>query len=401
MKKNIGLVAFAALLIAGAQAQRRHHEDPLLAPAERQSLRDALNESGELSGSAPQFSRLQLSGTNADSPPPSIPLAALAKPLDRSIGTAVQSPLVGDKGYAAILTREFDMVTPENEMKFVHVHPAPATYQFADAEMIVGFAKSHGMQVRGHTLVWQNLDSGNEDQVPEWVAQTTQGLQGAALSTKLSQILQDHIKTVAGNFSGKVYSWDVVNEAIDNTGAMRKTIWSRSNAANDPDYAYIAKAFKWAHEADPQAKLFYNDYGLESNPTKAAAVVKLISELRKAQVPIDGVGLQMHLELGVDPHSFAALIETFAAMSLEVHITELDVAIPDLSPASLSAQAALYGHAMQACLSVSACKALVVWGFSDAHSWKASQTPDLFNADGKPKDAYGAVWHALRGGSSR
>src|SRR5579859_2630211 len=169
-------------------------------------------------------------------------LKDLARAKGRWIGTAVAvAPLADDGAYRQFLASQFDAVTPENAMKFANVHPraGPEGYDFSQADAVVDFAQANGMRVRGHTLVWHN-------QLPAWVA-------SAGLSNdQLAAILQDHITTVVGRYRGRVYSWDVVNEAVMNDGSLRQSVWSALGSD------YVAKAFRWARAADPGAKLFYN-----------------------------------------------------------------------------------------------------------------------------------------------
>jgi endo-1,4-beta-xylanase len=315
------------------------------------------------------------------SSPASEPLRALmSEHGGRWIGSAVKASALGEPAYSRILGTEFSMVTPENEMKFAAVHGKDRySYDFSEADKIVAFANSNRMRVRGHNLVWWKS-------LPDWL------VQGHFQPSVLSDILKDHITTVAKHFQGKVYCWDVVNEAAD---PKNHSVWS----AIPPDQAggdYVAQAFKWAHAADPAAKLFYNDFGLESDHAKVGLVDKLIQKARAAGAPIDGIGLQVHISPG-QGGDIGWLIQHFAAQGLEVHITEMDVSADD--PSQFKAEADDYAQAMKACLSESACKAFVMWGFTDKYTWLAPKLPLIFDKSYQPKPAYDALREVLTGAS--
>jgi endo-1,4-beta-xylanase len=170
------------------------------------------------------------------------------------IGTAVRPIQLSEPVYAATLAREFNMLEPEDALKWEVVHPARQSFDFSQADLIVNFAQRHDMKVRGHTLVWHQ-------QNPKWLTE------GKYTSTELAQILEQHIKTVVGHYRGKIFAWDVVNEAFDelHPGELRSTIWLDNPgiavARNGTAYSYIERCFRWAHEADPEALLFYNEVG--------------------------------------------------------------------------------------------------------------------------------------------
>lgn len=345
---------------------------------------------------SPVFVSLALSCTSASSPapdaspapPPS--LRTLAHDHGIAIGAAVAPGALRDEpSYAETLSREFSMLTPENAMKFDPVHPEPARYDFADADFIVGFAETHDMRVRGHTLVWHS-------QLPAWLTQ------GTWTRDELIDILREHVTTVVGHYRGRVTAWDVVNEAVADDGWLRDTIWLRGIGPE-----YVDMAFRWAHEADPDALLFYNDYAAEGLGPKSDAVYALVQGLLERGVPINGVGLQMHVSLRwpPDPEAVAANMARLGALGLQVHVTEVDVRIQDGSGTTeerLDAQARVYRDMMGVCLESSACKAFVTWGFTDRHSWIPQHTghpdaPLLFDGSYRPKPAYHAIMDALAG----
>jgi endo-1,4-beta-xylanase len=321
-------------------------------------------------------------------PPPS--LRSLAQARGIGIGAAVGPQFLREEpAYAETLGREFSMLTPENAMKFGLVHPEPDRYDFTDADYIVGFAEAHGMQVRGHTLVWHF-------QLPTWLTE------GTWTRDELITILREHITTVVGHYRGRVAAWDVVNEAVGDDGPLRDTIWLRGIGPE-----YIDMAFRWAHEADPDALLFYNDYAGEGLGAKSDAIYALVQGLLERGVPIDGVGFQMHVSLrwSPQPQDVAANMERLGALGLQVHITEMDVAIqgaPGTVEERLAAQANIYRDMMDVCLGSSACKAFVTWGFTDRHSWIPlftgnADAPLLFDESYRPKPAYYAIMDALAG----
>jgi endo-1,4-beta-xylanase len=309
-------------------------------------------------------------------------LRLLAEQRKLSIGAAVRSELLTDAQYAKTLSTEFNMLTAENDMKFSSVQPREGKFDFARGDKIVAFAQKHKMKVRGHTLVWHT-------QVANWVTESR--------CKDAEKILQTHITNVVKHFKGKLVAWDVVNEGIDDNAQLRDTFWSRCIGDS-----YIEKAFRWARAADPTVKLFYNDYGIEFDGAKAKRVFELVSKLKKAGVPIDGVGLQMHLDRPPSDVFLGKYMKQFEDIGLDVHITEMDVRLPQ--PAGFrdfEMQTLAYRMAMRRCLQAKNCTAFVLWGFTDRHSW----IPDFFNKYGsalifdeayKPKSAYKALIDELK-----
>lgn len=319
-------------------------------------------------------------------------LRALAQARGISIGAAVNvAALDSDPNYSRLLGYEFTMVTPENAMKFDQTEPEQDVYTFAAADKIVDFARSYGMQVRGHNLVWY-------ENLPAWLTQ------GHFSRDQLLAILHDHITTVVSRYAAQVNIWDVVNEGIDDSGNLRDSFWLRALGPQ-----YIDLAFRWAHQANPKAKLFYNDYGGEGLGRKSDAIYNLVKGLLQRHVPISGVGLQMHvfLDSAPAPSAVIANMQRLAALGLQVQITEMDVAVQnDARPMSarLTAQAGIYANMLHACLSVRRCTAFVMWGFTDRYSWIPQVTghpdaPLIFDTGYRPKPAYYALANALKTGS--
>jgi endo-1,4-beta-xylanase len=314
-------------------------------------------------------------------------LRELAQAAGLHVGTAVNvEALATDTAYARLLAREFDLVTPENALKFSVVQPERGRFDFTQADALVEFAEAHAMQVNGHVLVW-------DQQLPDWLTQ------GHFSPDKLKAILRDHIQTLVTRYRGRVASWDVAAEAVGEDGKPRETFWSRGIG---PDY--LALAFRWAHEADPQARLRYNDYGGEGAGAKSDGIYTLVADLRTRRVPIDAVGLQMHVSPNDAPRAEDVRInmKRLAALGLQIDITEMDVML--LLPASQTAlgkQAALYRAMLQTCLAVPQCRSFSTWGASDRYSWIPEFFPGhgtalLFDADGRAKPAYWSIKRVLR-----
>ncbi len=316
------------------------------------------------------------------SPPP---LRELAAPRGLWIGACVAStPLATESAYAETLRREFNVVTPENDMKWGPIHPARDRYDFSRADAIVSFAAASGMAVHGHTLVWHN-------QNPAWLTSSAWPREEAI------DILREHIAAVASHYAGTIAAWDVVNEAIANDGSLRQTPWLDWIG---PDY--VAIAFRAAAEAAPRAKLLYNDYGAEAANAKSDGIYRLISDLLHAGVPVHGIGFQCHLTIdGVDLESFARNLQRFAGLGLELYVTEMDVRLPLPATAnSLARQAEIYRGVLETCLAQPAFRGFQTWGFTDKYSW----IPHRFPGQGaalpldehyRPKPAYDALRECL------
>jgi endo-1,4-beta-xylanase len=315
-------------------------------------------------------------------------LRSLAQARHFSIGTTVDvKALRYEARYSATLAREFNMVTPEVSMKFSETEPQHDVYTFAKADYIVAFAQAQQMRVRGHNLVWYT-------DLPAWLTN------GTFSRDELIAILRDHIMTEVTRYRGQVNIWDVVNEAVNDDGTLRDSIWLRGIGPQ-----YIDMAFRWVHEANPQARLFYNDYGGEGLGRKSDAIYALLKGMLQRGVPLDGVGLQMHISLDryPDPQDVLANMRRLTTLGLEVQITEMDVKTQDDArpmQAKMAAEAQLYGEMLHTCLSVTRCTAFVMWGFTDAHSWIPAATghpdyPLIFDAGYHPKPAYFALQQAL------
>ncbi|MDA5147272.1 endo-1,4-beta-xylanase [Streptomyces sp. AD681] len=301
-------------------------------------------------------------------------LGAAAAQSGRYFGTAIASGKLGDSAYTSIAAREFNMVTAENEMKIDATEPQRGEFNFSAADRVYNWAVQNGKQVRGHTLAWHS-------QQPGWM----QSLSGSALR----QAMIDHINGVMAHYKGKIVQWDVVNEAFadGSSGARRDSNLQRTG--ND----WIEVAFRTARAADPSAKLCYNDYNVENwTWAKTQAMYNMVRDFKSRGVPIDCVGFQSHFNSGSPYDSnFRTTLQNFAALGVDVAITELDIQ---------GAPASTYANVTNDCLAVSRCLGITVWGVRDSDSWRSEQTPLLFNNDGSKKAAYTAVLDALNGGDS-
>jgi endo-1,4-beta-xylanase len=305
--------------------------------------------------------------------------------LDRPLGAALDADHARhDSTYVRDFLSTFTSLTPENAMKWAVVEPHRGDFSFGDADALVDFAQREHRRVRGHTLVW-------DEQLPGWLTDHTWS------PAELTKVLTTHIDTVVGRYRGRLESWDVVNEPLDDDGTLTNDVFLRTLG---PDY--IGIAFRLAHAADPHARLFLNEIATELPSPKQDALVALVRKLKADGVPIDGVGLQDHTDAGDYP-SRAILAHTmrrFTDMGLDVEITELDVQLNRGHHVAdpLQAQADAYAAAGAACAANPRCTGLTVWGVTDRWSWKgAAAMALLFDADGKPKPALAALLHTLGG----
>ncbi|MBQ0975247.1 endo-1,4-beta-xylanase [Streptomyces sp. RK31] len=306
------------------------------------------------------------------------PLRAAA-PEGFVIGTAVAGgghhleqdypdPFTYDREYRKVLGREFSSVSPENQMKWDYIHPERDRYDFGQADAIVEFARKNRQVVRGHTLLWHS-------QNPAWLEE------GDFTKAELRGILREHITKVVGRYKGKIQQWDVANEIFDDQGNLRtqENIWIRELGPE-----IVADAFRWAHKADPKAKLFFNDFNVESVNAKSDAYYALVKDLLKQRVPVHGFSVQGHLSTRYGfPGDLADNLHRFDALGLETAVTELDVRmdVPEGSlptPAQEKQQAEYYQRVLEACLDVEGCNSFTIWGFTDKYSW----VPVFFEGEG-------------------
>ncbi|WP_349372257.1 endo-1,4-beta-xylanase [Streptomyces sp. G-G2] len=301
-------------------------------------------------------------------------LGAAAAGSGRYFGTAVPAGKLGDSMYSTILDREFNMITPENEMKWDAIEPSRGSFNFAAADSIVSHATAHGQRTRGHTLVWHS-------QLPNWVSSITD-------ANTLRSVMNNHITTEMTRYKGKIYAWDVVNEAFADGSTQHRSSVFQNLLGN----GFIEETFRTARNADPSAKLCYNDYNIENwSDAKTQGVYSMVKDFKSRGVPIDCVGLQSHFGTGGPPASFQTTLSNFAALGVDVQITELDIA---------QASTTAYTNTVRACLNVARCTGITVWGIRDSDSWRTGENPLLFDNSGNKKAAYGATLTALGGSGS-
>jgi endo-1,4-beta-xylanase len=305
---------------------------------------------------------------------------------NRYFGTAVlASPLAQSLKYTGIVSDQFSSITPETAMTWAAVEPARGDLQWDALDTIVDFAQFHFQKLIGRTLV-------SDKQLPAWLTL------GTFDQATLKQILHDHITAEVGRYAGRVYAWDVVEDAFNDNGSMRNTIWKKILG---PDY--IAEALQWAYAADPKAKLYITDDDALGLNDKGDALYVLVKSLLDQGIPIDGVGFQAHLDAttGAFPQAIAANLQRFTNLGLEVAITELDVRVhvPPLQ-AELDRQTSYYTQVIGACLATPGCVGVTVWEFSDRYSWVPAAFPgegaaDLYDSNLNPKPVLTAVRQTL------
>jgi endo-1,4-beta-xylanase len=298
-------------------------------------------------------------------------LGAAAAQSNRYFGTAIAAGRLSNSTYTTIAAREFNMVTAENEMKPDATQPQRGQFNFSAGDQIYNWATQRGMKVRGHTLAWHA-------QQPGWM----QSLSGSTLR----QAMIAHINGVMAHYKGKLAAWDVVNEAFNEDGSRRSS--NLQGTGND----WIEVAFRTARTADPSVKLCYNDYNIENwSYGKTQGVYNMIRDFKSRGVPIDCVGLQTHFTGGSSlPGNFQTTLSSFAALGVDVTLTEVDVT---------NASTTQYAGLTQACLNVPRCIGITVWGVRDSDSWRAGESPLLFDNSGNKKAAYTSVLNALNSAS--
>jgi endo-1,4-beta-xylanase len=317
------------------------------------------------------------------------------------VGTAVAPHLFAEPEYAETLAREFNLLEPENVMKWAAIRPNRGTFNFKLGDNVVEFAKLHGQKVRGHCLLWHKYN-------PRWLSK------GNVTADELSRILKEHITTVMKHYAGDVFAWDVVNEAFDAHGGLEHSIWFDQPGIGfaGKGTAYVEQAFRWARAADPKALLFYNDYDAEGLNAKSDAIYSMVKDFKQRGVPIDGVGIQAHI-FNLNTKEISTLSENIArlvSLGVQVHITEMDVALPIdakgsiLDQADLMWQAGIYDFVAKACLRQPGCTAFQTWGFTDKYSWIPDYTkgakgmPLLFDQNYARKPAYAVLLNDLQQG---
>ncbi|NJN33959.1 MAG: endo-1,4-beta-xylanase [Saprospiraceae bacterium] len=247
--------------------------------------------------------------TESTSKPQTTP-KTLKETLPFPLGASLSpTKLFSIAAYRKTVDAEFSSVTAENMMKMHIIHPETNRYNWLRADTIVNVAKQNKQRVHGHAFVWH-------ESTPNWV----KGFQGDAAAW--DSLIKSHIQTILSYYKGKIGSWDVVNEAFNDDGTWRNSVY-REKLGDD----YVAKCFKWAREADPSVLLFYNDFGQESSEKKLQATLDMVADFKKRGIPIDGIGLQMHTHIGISDARITNAIQKSVETGLKIHISELDVAV--------------------------------------------------------------------------
>ncbi len=294
--------------------------------------------------------------------------------------------------YRNLVKEQFNSITAENVMKFKAVHPSEHVFKFDNADEIIAFAEENNMRVHGHTLLWAMSN-------PAWV----RSYQGDKTAWK--NLLKTHIQTVVKHFKGKVRSWDVVNEAFTDGGGLKKSIWLQKIGPE-----YIELAFRYAHEADPDALLFYNDYGQEYVGKKMYAILNMIKDFKKRGVPIHGLGMQMHIPVRLSDAKIQQAMKVAAGSGLLIHLSELEISVkhqmpkPFMMNEQLSRQQAeKYKTVFRAYSSIPKKQqfGITTWNVGDADSYRNSKGrnhdhPMMFDTQYRPKPAFKAVIDALK-----
>jgi endo-1,4-beta-xylanase len=313
------------------------------------------------------------------------------------IGCAVDPTLLKNNAlYKGVVLKEYNSVTAENVMKWGSLHQSQTTFNFTDADYIADFCATNGKRLFGHNLLWHAYN-------PTWL----ENFSGD--STAFENLMKTHIQTVVGRYKGKAVAWDVVNEAFDDSGNLRvsESIWAKKLGKD-----YIARAFKYAAEADPSAVLFYNDYGQEYSSNKLQSILAMVKDFKTRGIPIHGLGLQMHISISSNDNGILGAISEYAATGLKIHISELDINVTNgVKNPSLTFTDALAETQKQKYKTVAKYYKQIVpaaqqfgittWNVGDADSWLRSviqknEYPLLFDENYAKKPAYTGFVEGLK-----
>jgi endo-1,4-beta-xylanase len=324
-------------------------------------------------------------GQQALSQPPAR-IAPLRRAAPFPVGTCVQAAQLDDPAFADLVAAQASQLTPEWELKMEYVVRPDGAYRFDAPDRIAEFAADHDMRLFGHTLVWYA-------EKPAYF----EALDGGAFR----QAFGDYVEAVVGRYRGRAVAWDVVNEAVTDDGAgWRDSLWSQRLGRLD----HMRIAYDLAHGADPAAVLFLNDYNLETNPRKRATFLRLAEALLKAGAPLGGLGTQTHVSASLPPGAITAALNDLASLGLKVRISEMDVSLARARAWDDAArlQSSVYAEAAEAFAALPPHQRFdfTFWGLKDSQSWlrreNASDTPLLFDDEGRPKPAAAAWVAALR-----
>ncbi len=303
------------------------------------------------------------------------------------VGAAVgMQALMTDPHYRKLLAEQFSYVTPENRMKWGLVQPNPTTWSLGQADEIVAQAEAAGQRVKGHALVWHR-------ELPWWVDEDTE-------PEVLRAALEAHVRKMVSHYRGRIHAWDVVNDAVDWTGAMRPSL-----LLDKLGPGYVADAFHWAHSEDPDALLIYNDYAMCWLNEKADGVLSMLTDLVNSGVPIHGVGFQMHVDVRnlPRPMKLQQNWQRFAALGLRINVSELDIPMAEEKEATieqdLQLQKQAFRNVFRVCVETPACDSVTTWGVTDRYTWvtgfEGHDGPLLFTKDYEPKPAFYGAMQAL------
>lgn len=309
------------------------------------------------------------SSTEPEEPGPGVPgpvdpttLKGAAAKHSMNMGAAVADHLLNVPAAREVLAREYNVLTAENVMKPINLHPSRGNWNWAPADRLVNFAQENGQKVHGHTLLWHVNH-------PGWMNQAD---------------IKTHIETVVARYKGKVQSWDVVNEVISDSGGLRSQ-WN---------YSLIANCFRWAHAVDPDAKLYINEFNIEDGRPKSDDLFDLVEQLLQDGVPIHGVGFQCHFNTEWTPASaLLVTLNRFKALGLEVAVTEFDCEMKG-STGTPSVQATHYSNLVSSAKAAGA-KKFITWGFTDGSTWLTGKKPLPFDEQYNKKPAYNAMLDKL------
>lgn len=314
---------------------------------------------------------------------------------DFPVGTAVSiQSLIKDVELQTIQNRNFNSLTSGSDMKMNRIVEQDENYNWSTVDQFVDYAENHGQRVFGHNLIWHSS-------TPEWVIK-----KGSEDHQWMADFMKRYIQTYVGRYKGRVDAWDVVNEGlVTKGGELRQTIWLEALGAS-----YIAQAFEYAHEADPEATLFYNDFNIERDTVKLTAMLDMIEEFQSTGVPISGIGFQMHIRMDIPNSLIRSSLEKAAATGLQIHLSELDIifnyhddtyqggvqVVHELTDEMRMAQAQKYKEIVEIYREVVPLKqqyGITFWGFNDRDSWicgffNLKDWPCIYDDDLKPKPAY-------------
>jgi endo-1,4-beta-xylanase len=328
-------------------------------------------------------------GPSPSTPPPVNPsgdersLRQAGQAVGKLVGTAVQAGLLNTSAYRAVAARDFNYLTAEYEMKWNVMEPSRDVPDFSRGDAIVAFADSTGAKVKGHALIWHAS-------IPAWASSLPpEAFHDAVMS---------YINEAVTHFRGRVFAWDVVNEAVAESGSgLRDTMYRQKLGDR-----YIAEAFLAARAADPHALLFYNDYGGEGLGAKSDRIYDLMRSLLAQGVPVDGIGLQMHISANNRPSdpSIASNMRRLADLGLLVNISEMDVKVNGVAGSAetrLAVQRSAFHDVVRVCVVEPRCHAVTFWGFTDAHTWLSGETPLLYDTQYAAKPSFFGVLDAFAG----